>query len=92
MTASAVEAQGPIAGKAVKQPVASKDSDQSLRFGRSSRNFVSQRAQVFGESVLCGSLISAIKFRTVVLSYFVAQNRLDWRIIAAIPAIVASGG
>jgi len=27
-----------------------------------------------------------------VLSYFVAQNRLDWRIIAAIPAIVASGG
>jgi hypothetical protein len=32
------------------------------------------------------------KFRTVVLSYFVAQNRLDWRIIAAIPAIVASGG
>jgi hypothetical protein len=92
LTASAGQAQGPIGGKAVKPASHPKGVDQSLRFGRPSRNFVSRRRQVFCESVLYGSPISAIKFRTVVLSYFVAQNRLDWRIIAAIPAIVASGG
>src|SRR6185312_13120051 len=48
------------------------------------RNFRSRRRQVFCESVLCRPKVSAIKFRTALLSYLFAHDEPQWRIIRAL--------